>query len=170
MDPTLKAIVTYRHAWISAAELRSAGGDPADLEALEVDGLVERWPIAGVVLWCLTPLAASRLGVVLDERWERQSDGAWLESPRWVEPDRVSVVVRLPGRHGGYRLAELAEDLDHVEPSRANRRSRPVQALDPVSAEPLYLFGGIPVWRDRESRLKPPRPATPRRLRRPTRL
>ncbi|MFO0887518.1 MAG: hypothetical protein U0790_00065 [Isosphaeraceae bacterium] len=157
--PILAAMASHRRAWISAAELKLCGHDAGRLEALEADGLVARWTLPGGELWCLTPLAAERLQIVMDERWERQSDGTWLESPRWVEPERATDSVRLPGRHGAYRLAELAADLVPPEPPRPARRRGPVPAIDPVSGRPLVLFAGdggsgILVWREHRALLK----------------
>lgn len=132
----LEAIRHGREAWSEATALEAAGHSPATLEALEADGLVERWPLAepGEV-WTLSPFAAAELlGVRLEERLEFHQ-GDVVEVPYWVELGRPEWPVRLP--RSGQEFCSLAVE-KAVDPSP------PVDEvlLDDFSGEPITLFAG----------------------------
>lgn len=166
---TLAAIVRGRVAWTPLAKITATfGGDVVDelvglelvavwvLDPLKVDE--RRFP-DGLVMVTLAPIAASMLGVEIDERDNADEDPFWLESSPELDPDgrplprRSDHPIVMPPQRGQVR-APLRDSLpartepieiEEVEPEPIER----VAARTADTDEPIVLWGREVVRRGR---------------------
>ena len=121
-------------AWSRICDLERAGHDGGVVRGLVGDWLA-LWKLKRCDAVTLTPLAAYRLGVELDEPGVEHDLGEnesppleWVESGRWAHP------VRLAHTRGRVPL-ELVGDVA-VDPAPAVE-----YLLDPYTGEPRIIFG-----------------------------
>gem|GEM_PF-1920401 len=122
----LDAIVAGRLAWSTAKELARLGHTAETLEALEAAGLVERWELPKELAWTLTSWGAFKLGLEIVEVGRE-------EDPRWGTQADVVKYHRVFRQRGHYEM-KYPELLCDPAPG-------PDVLIDPISEEPLVLFG-----------------------------
>lgn len=172
----LAAIARLLHlprAWANAAECEQLGITSDVCRIIESMGWLERWEHRNGRLWTLTPYATFVFKVQVGEHWERQGDGSYLEIADWrpITPESERSEFPWPTPLGLRRdrrstVVYPNNMLEYVKPpaERTKRGREREQATDPVSGQPMTLFGGHPVYRDDRIPLgqKPP-PKRPRR-------
>lgn len=119
-------------AWSGRARLEADGHAPETIDGLVVAGWLVLWELAEGVQVTLTPLAAYRLRVELEER-------GLDELPTWqeMESGRKPRPIRLPHEPGRQPLLDL-------HPARQSDPEPEDEVMrDPWTGQPILLFGQV---------------------------